>query len=48
MIKSGILGWAGHVACMGKRTGAYKALVGKREGRRPLGRSRLGRRMILK
>jgi hypothetical protein len=25
---------------MGERTGAYRALVGKPEGRRPLGRSR--------
>jgi hypothetical protein len=34
------LRWAGHVARMGKRRGAYRALVGKREGRRPLGRPR--------
>jgi hypothetical protein len=30
--------WAGYVACMGKRRGAYEVLVGKTEGRRPLGR----------
>jgi hypothetical protein len=32
--------WAGHVARMGERRGAYRALVGKPEGRRPLGRCR--------
>jgi hypothetical protein len=32
--------WAGHVARMGERKGAYRALVGKPEGRRPLGRPR--------
>jgi hypothetical protein len=31
---------AGHVARMGERRGAYRALVGKPEGRRPLGRPR--------
>jgi hypothetical protein len=31
--------WAGHVAGMGKRN-AYRTLVGKRDGKRPLGRSR--------
>jgi hypothetical protein len=40
VIKSRRLRWAGHVARMGKRRGAYRALVGKPEGRRPLGRSR--------
>jgi hypothetical protein len=38
MIKSRKLRWAGHVACMGKRSGAYRALVGKPERRKPLGR----------
>ena len=32
--------WVGHVACMGKRRGAYRVLVGKRGGDRPFGRSR--------
>jgi len=32
--------WAGHVACMGEETGVYRVLVGKPEGRRPLGRPR--------
>jgi hypothetical protein len=34
------LRWAGHVPRMGKRRGAYRALVGKPEGRRPLGKHR--------
>jgi len=32
--------WEGHVACMGKRRGVYRVLVGKNEGKRPLGRPR--------
>jgi hypothetical protein len=32
--------WAGHVARMGERRGAYRVLVGKPEGKRPLGRPR--------
>jgi hypothetical protein len=32
--------WAGHVARMGKRRNGYWLLVGKPEGRRPLGRPR--------
>jgi hypothetical protein len=40
VIKSRRLRWAGHVARMGERGGAYRALVGKPEGRRPLGRPR--------
>ena len=32
--------WAGHVARMGERTGVYRVLVGKLEGKRPLGRTR--------
>jgi hypothetical protein len=38
--KSKRLRWAGHVARMGERRGAYRALVGKPEGRRPLLRHR--------
>jgi len=30
----------GHVACMGERRGIYRILVGKPEGKRPLGRDR--------
>ena len=33
--------WAGHVARMGDRRGAYWILVGKPEGKRPLGRPKL-------
>jgi hypothetical protein len=40
VIKSRRLRWAGHVPRMGERRGAYRALVGKPEGRRPLGRPR--------
>jgi len=32
--------WAGHVARMVKRRGVYRVLVGKPEGKRPLGRTR--------
>jgi len=32
--------WAGHVAHMEDRSGAYRALVGKPGGKRPLGRPR--------
>jgi hypothetical protein len=32
--------WAGHVACMGEGRGAYRILVGRPEGRRPLWRPR--------
>jgi hypothetical protein len=38
--KSRRLRWAGHVACMGERRGACRALVGKHEGRTPPGRPR--------
>jgi hypothetical protein len=40
VIKARRLRWGGHVARMGERIGAYRALVGKPEGRRPLGRPR--------
>jgi len=32
--------WAGHVARMGEERGAYRVLVGKPEGKRPMGRPR--------
>ena len=32
--------WPEHVARMGKRRGVYTVLVGKPEGKRPLGRPR--------
>jgi len=34
------MGWAGHVARIGKRRGVYRVLVGKSEGKRPLGKPR--------
>jgi hypothetical protein len=40
MIKSRRMSWAGHVAQMGRKRNAYKILVGKPEGKRPLGRPR--------
>ena len=40
MIKSRRMKWAGHVARMGERRGVYRVLVGKPEGKRPLGRPR--------
>jgi hypothetical protein len=30
--------WAGHVARMGEKRNVYRLLVGKSEGKRPLGR----------
>ena len=40
VIKSKRMRWAGHVARMGEKMGVYWVLVGKPEGRRPLGRTR--------
>jgi hypothetical protein len=40
VIKSRRMGWAGHVARMGEGRGVYRVLVGKTEGRRPLGKPR--------
>jgi hypothetical protein len=34
-IKSGRMIWAGYVACIGEKS-AYRVLVGKHEGKRPL------------
>ncbi|KAJ4438933.1 hypothetical protein ANN_14887 [Periplaneta americana] len=39
-IKSRRLGWAGHVARMGESRNASRVLVGRPEGKRPLGRPR--------
>jgi len=33
--------WAGHVARVGEDRGVYRVLVGKPEGRRPMGRPRV-------
>jgi hypothetical protein len=40
MIKSKRMRWAGHVARMGELRNVYMILVGKPEGKRPLGRPR--------
>jgi hypothetical protein len=40
IIKSRRMRWAGHVARMGEKRNAYRLLVGKPEGTRPLGRPR--------
>jgi hypothetical protein len=40
IIKSRRMGLAGHVARMGEKRNAYRLLIGKPEGKRPLGRSR--------
>jgi len=40
VIKSRRMRWAGHVAHMVERRGLYRVLVGRPEGRRPLGRPR--------
>jgi hypothetical protein len=40
MIKSRRMRWAGHVARMGETRNTYRLLVGKPEGKRPLGRPR--------
>jgi hypothetical protein len=40
VIKSRRMSWAGHVARMGESVGVYRVLMGKPEGKRPLGRPR--------
>jgi len=40
IIKSRRMRWAGRVAHMGEDRAVYRVLVGKPEGRRPLGRPR--------
>ena len=40
VIKSRRMRWAGHVASMVERRGVYRVLVGKPQGKRPLGRPR--------
>jgi hypothetical protein len=44
IIKSRRIRWAGHVARMGEKRNMYMLLIGKPEGKRPLGR--LGCRWI--
>jgi len=40
MVKSRRMRWTGHVARMGEGRGVHRVLVGKPEGKRPLGRPR--------
>ena len=40
VIKSGRMRWSGYVARMGEERGVYRVLVGKPEGKKPLGRPR--------
>jgi hypothetical protein len=40
VVKSSRMGWTGHVARMGEMRNAYNILVGKLEGKRPIGRPR--------
>jgi hypothetical protein len=44
VIKSRRMRWVGHVARIGERRGVYRALVGKSEENRPLGRIRRKRK----
>jgi hypothetical protein len=37
IIKSGRMTWAGHVARMGEKRNVYRLLVGKPDGKRPVG-----------
>jgi hypothetical protein len=41
VIKSRRMRWTGHVARMGEGRGVHKVLIGRPEGKRPLGRHRL-------
>ena len=43
VIRSRRMRWAGHVVRMGESRGVYRVLVGKPEGKRPLGSPRLRR-----
>ena len=40
VVKSRRMRWAGHVACRGEGRGVHRVLMGKPEGKRPLGRPR--------
>jgi len=40
VVKSRRMRWAGHVASMGEGRGVYRVLVGRPEGKRPMGRPR--------
>jgi hypothetical protein len=40
VVKTRRMRWAGHVARMGQGRGVYRVMVGRPEGKRPLGRPR--------
>jgi hypothetical protein len=40
MVKSRRMKWSGHAARMGEGRGVFRVLVGRPEGKRPVGRSR--------
>ena len=48
MVKSRRMRRAGHVARMGEGRGVHRVLVGKPEGKRPLGRQDVDGRIILR
>jgi len=48
MINSRSMRWAGHVARMGEKRGVNRVLVGKPEGKRPLGDPDVDGRLILR
>jgi len=48
VVKSRRMGLAGHVARMGEDRGVYRVLVGKPEGKRPLGNQDVDGRIILR
>jgi hypothetical protein len=48
VVKSRRMRWAGHVARMGEERGVHRVLVGKPEGKRPLGRPDVDGRIILR
>ena len=48
MVKSRRMRWAGHVARKGQERGVYRILVGKPEGKRPMGGPRRRWRIIIR
>ena len=48
VVKSRRMRWAGYVACVGKGRGVHRVLVGKPEGKRPLGDPDIDGRIILR
>jgi hypothetical protein len=48
VIKSRRMRWAGHVARLGEGRGVYRIMVGKSEGKTPLGQQRVDGRIILR